>query len=461
MSFPMLSLKEFRRFRPQKPTCALFHWPPDSYQITPDVHRALWEVSRQDAACISVAVPPARLPEAFALAKKKIHGIHCAAPHQAAILPLLEETDDDVRALHLADTVAFQGGRAIGYNTELAGFAASLQHDGIALHRKKVLLLGCDGAAKAMACHCAKEKAHLTITGPNLHHVAALQKQICQIVPGARVSVFSRRHIPCDMQIVLHPGPEDFLLSCLPRRTEYLFDAACTSPVTKLMQLAGSRKTRTRNGLLMQVMQAAQMQTLWFQTCPTPAQCETALRRLSGQMAVKRLRENHGKQNIVLCGFTGSGKTTLGRKLARLTGLKFYDSDQYLEEQEGQTIAALFSSLGEHGFRDRETACIHRLAQKTGIVLSLGGGAVLRPENVRAVKQNGLLICLDTPYYRIVQNLSGSGKRPRPLLDGGTDRQSEIYRLYHARKAVYRSVSDCSVRGVKISELLEHLMNTI
>ena len=98
------------------------------------------------------------------------------------------------------------------------------------------------------------------------------------------------------------------------------------------------------------------------------------------------------------------------------------------------------------------------LSQRNGIVLSLGGGAVLRPENVEAVRETGLLIHLDTPYYRILKNLSYSNTRP--LLDK-PDKQAETRRLYNARKAIYHRVSDVSVRSPKISEVLEKVVKSI
>ena len=91
-------------------------------------------------------------------------------------------------------------------------------------------------------------------------------------------------------------------------------------------------------------------------------------------------------------------------------------------------------------------------------MLSLGGGAVLRPENVKAVRETGLLIHLDTPYYRILKNLSYSNTRP---LLAGPDKQAETRRLYNARKAVYHHAADISVRSPKISEVLEKVVKSI
>ena len=460
----LLSMEEFRAFEPKKTTYGLFGWPL-GHTMSPELHAQLFAASGQDADYIGIAVPPEDLPEAFELAKAKLGGINCTIPHKRAIIDLLDEVDTAARVLNSVNTVAFRNGKATGYNTDILGFAESLRRDGVSLKGKKVLLLGYGGAASIMAYHCVTEGAYLTITGRNLEKAAQLQKQICNAVPGAHIAVFSRRHIPRDIQIVLNSTPVGMFpkenaapLHYLPHKTEYVFDAIYNPPVTSTMKLANPRKTKARDGLFMLVMQAAHAETVWSGVQFEPQACETILRRTYGKMAVKRLHEKHGKRNVVLCGFMGSGKTTVGRKLARMLGLDFVDADIYLEEKEGKKISDIFAEQGETYFRDRETFYIRELSQRDGIVLSLGGGAVLRPENVAAVRETGLLIHLDTPFYRILKNLSYSNTRP--LLDK-PDKQAETRRLYNARKAVYHRVSDLSVRSPKISEVLEKLVKSI
>ncbi|MDY3618501.1 shikimate kinase [Agathobaculum sp.] len=460
----LLSFEEFQNFIPQKDTYALFGWPL-GHTMSPELHTQLFEASGQDADYIGVAVPPEQLAEAFELAKAKLRGINCTIPHKKAVIGLLDEVDNAARDLHSVNTVAFRGGKAIGYNTDILGFAESLTRDGVILSGKKVLLLGYGGAAAVMAYHCAREGASVTITGRNLDKAAALQQQICGALPRAHVAVFSRKHIPRDIQIVLNSTPlgmfpkeEACPLHFLPRKTEYVFDAIYNPPVTATMKLANPKKCKTRDGLFMLVMQAAHAQAIWTGTAFAPQACETILRRLYGKMAVKRLHDKHGKRNIVLCGFMGSGKTTVGRKLSRLTGLPFVDADQYLEAKEGQPIPDIFAQKGEAYFRDRESAYIRELCGRDGIVLSLGGGAVLREENVKAIRETGLLIHLDTPYFRILKNLSYSDSRP---LLNKPDKQAETRRLYNARKELYHRVSDVSVRSPKISEVLEKVVKSI
>ena len=314
----LLSMDEFRAFEPKKTTYALFGWPL-GHTMSPELHAQLFEASGQDADYIGVAVPPEDLPEAFELAKRKLGGINCTIPHKKAVIPLLDEIDTAARDLHSVNTVRFADGKATGFNTDILGFAESLNRDGVSLQGKKVLLLGYGGAASVMAYHCVTQGAYLIITGRNLEKAEALQKQLTDAVPGARISVFSRRHIPRDIHIVLNSTPVGMYpkenaapLHYLPHKTEYVFDAIYNPPVTSTMKLANPRKTKTRDGLFMLVMQAAHAQTIWTGVTFKPQACETILRRTYGKMAVKRLHEKHGKKNLVLCGFMGSGKTTIG-----------------------------------------------------------------------------------------------------------------------------------------------------
>lgn len=460
----LLSFKEFEQFIPAKPTYALFGWPL-GHTMSPELHTALFELDDLDADYIGVAVPPEHLVDAFALAKQKLAGVNLTIPHKKAVIPLLDKIDEGARVLHSVNTVAFTNGYSEGYNTDILGFSASLEKDNIKLSGGKVLLLGYGGAAAVMGYFCAREGAHVTITGRNVEKAQVLCDQLLSALPQAKVIACSKKHIPRDIQVVVNGTPlgmfphEDAApLRFLPHKTEYVFDAIYNPPVTSTMRLARGRKVRTRDGLLMLVMQAVHAQKIWTGRSFDDSALDGILRRLYGKMAVKRLHEKHGKRNIVLCGFMGSGKTTAGRKIARLCGLQFVDADHYLEEHEGLKIAEIFERFGEAYFRDLESKYLAELVQLDGIVLALGGGAVLRPENVRLIKTTGLLIHLDTPFYRIVQNVSYNTNRP--LLEKG-DKLAQTRKLYNTRKNIYREAADCSVRSPRLSEVIESVIKSI
>ena len=460
----LLTFEQFKNFEPKRETFALFGFPL-GHTMSPELHAQLFELTGRDADYIGVSVPPENLPEAIAIARNKLSGINLTIPHKKAVIELLDAVDKSALDLGSVNTVNFTDHEAIGYNTDILGFAETLERDDVRLQGRKVLLLGYGGAASVMAYHCVNEGAHLVITGRDLEKANALRQQLLGFFPNAKINVCTRRAIPKDIQIVIngtplgmYPHEEQTPLLFLPHKTSYVFDAIYNPPITSLMKLAHPKYTKTRDGLFMLVMQAARAQTIWYGAQFSEQSCDLILRRLYGKMAVKRLHEKHCKQNIVLCGFMGSGKTTVGRKIARLTGLTFVDADHYLEQQEGKKISEIFAESGEAHFRDLETKYVRELCRNSGQVIALGGGAVLRPENVAAIKETGLLILLDTPFGRIVKNLSYSTNRP--LLENG-DKMAETRRLYQQRKNIYQKVADRIVRSPRLSETVQKVLTCI
>lgn len=463
----VLTMEEFRAFTPARDTFAIFGYPV-GHTMSPTLHGMLFEATGKDADYIAVAVPAEDLPEALELAKKKLCGINLTIPHKKAAIPLLDEVDKGARDLGAVNTVAFRGGRAIGYNTDILGFAESLRKDGISLKGKKVVLLGYGGAAAGMGYHCVREGAHLFISGRDLEKAGALRDHLLSCFPSRKIEVVNRRRIPKDAQIVVNgtplgmtPREDQKPIYFLPHKTEYVFDAIYNPPITALMRLARPRHTITRDGTYMLVMQGAHAETIWYGAEFTDAQTTAILRRVYGMMAVKRLREVHHKQNIALCGFMGAGKTTVGKKLARMCNLEFIDADQYLEAREGKKISEIFAKSGEAVFRQIESDCLRELSEKEGCVIALGGGAVLRPENVQTLRTSCMLIHIDPPLGRIIKNLSYSTNRPLLEKGGKREKEAEIRRLYNARKDTYRAVADCSVRSLKLNTLTELVVRSI
>jgi len=156
-------------------------------------------------------------------------------------------------------------------------------------------------------------------------------------------------------------------------------------------------------------------------------------------------------KNIVLIGMPGSGKTTLGRCLAEMLNREFIDADPEIEKDAGKTIPELFAVSEDH-FREQETKTARRLAKLRDKVLAMGGGVVLREENIACLKENGLIIFLDRSPGDIVGDVD---TETRPLLAAGRQR---IYDLYAQREALYRKAADITVvnKG-DLKEVLQHL----
>lgn len=151
--------------------------------------------------------------------------------------------------------------------------------------------------------------------------------------------------------------------------------------------------------------------------------------------------------NIVLCGFMGCGKTTVGKQTAQLLGLPFVDLDEYIEEKSGMKISEIFEQFGEAAFRQKETEAVKEIAQKGGMVVACGGGTVLNPQNVEEFHKNGsVLVLLYAPLSLLQKRLQHDTQRP--LLQK-PNRKQVITELYKKRIPQYRRAADVTVYSTK------------
>jgi len=143
--------------------------------------------------------------------------------------------------------------------------------------------------------------------------------------------------------------------------------------------------------------------------------------------------------NFFLVGPMGAGKSTVGRQLARALELSFLDSDRVIEERTGASVSLIFEIEGEEGFRDREAQVIEELTRRENLVLATGGGAVLREENRRRLRERGFVIYLRAPLSLLVERTSRDHNRP---LLATANPQERLRALLQEREPLYREVAD-------------------
>lgn len=142
------------------------------------------------------------------------------------------------------------------------------------------------------------------------------------------------------------------------------------------------------------------------------------------------------KGNVILTGFMGTGKTSLGKMLATRLGRPFVDIDKKIEDDAQLSIPKIFEQFGEEHFRELERAAVRELSERRGLVIATGGGTVKDEENLRLLKNSGVLICLTTEPEEILNRTARRGERP--VLDGGgNERLETIKRLLAERKKFY------------------------
>jgi len=164
-------------------------------------------------------------------------------------------------------------------------------------------------------------------------------------------------------------------------------------------------------------------------------------------------------KNIILVGFMGTGKTAVGKALAKRLGMKFVDIDDVIEEREGMNISDIFEKKGEPYFRSAEKRVVKEVSAKSGLVVAAGGGTVIDEENVRNFKVNGAVFCLVATAETILERTKGH--MHRPLLNVSDPKEKIIELLakraeYYARADYRVDTTDLSVEQVaeKITELI-------
>jgi shikimate kinase len=148
------------------------------------------------------------------------------------------------------------------------------------------------------------------------------------------------------------------------------------------------------------------------------------------------------KPNVFLIGPMGSGKSAVGRHLARLLRFSFYDSDADIEAKTGVDIAFIFEKEGEAGFRQRELESIDRLTGLDGVVIATGGGAVILAENRRVLADRGTVVYLETSVAQQLERTRHG--RHRPLLND-TDPKVKLGELMDQRAVLYAEIADLTV----------------
>lgn len=165
------------------------------------------------------------------------------------------------------------------------------------------------------------------------------------------------------------------------------------------------------------------------------------------------------RKNIVLIGFMGCGKSTVGRKLADALSYEFMDADEVIEKEYGKSISRMFEEDGEEFFRNAETELLKKLeTQADGIVLATGGGMPMREQNVVSLKKIGTVVFLFTEIETILSRLQKDTGRP---LADGEDREKRLRMLYEKRLPVYREAADVCLdtEGKSFFGMIEEIKN--
>lgn len=351
------------------------------------------------------------------LKEKDFKGLNVTIPYKRAVLPYCDEISDEVRQIGCANTLVNKSGRITAYNTDLAGFLTMLRAAGISVKGCKAVILGSGGASLTAQAACAREGAKEVVVASRSGPVdyAALY----------------RSHTDADVLINATPVgmyPNNLLspvdLSAFPRLSG-VADVIYNPARTALILDAEERGLPHTDGLIMLAAQAWRAAELFLGRALPENKIAEACAAVRKQT-----------RNLVLAGMPGSGKTTLGRAAAKKLGRDFVDLDAQIERAAGKPIPEIFAQDGEAAFRTLEAEAAARVGRESGLVIAAGGGAVLRRDNVRALRQNGVIAWVRRP----VEALATQG---RPLSTG----LDALRRMAAERGPLYAACADFAIEN--------------
>ena len=355
-------------------------------------------------------------PEELApfLRREDIGGLNVTIPYKRDVMPLCDVIDPAAEAIGSVNTIVRRpDGKLMGCNTDIDGFRYMARRAGISLAGKKVVILGSGGASlTAQAAARQEGAAEITVisrSGPDNYENLGRHADAQVLVNTTPVGMYPKNgEQPVDLAVF--PALEGVLdVIYNPRRTALLLQAE-------------ERGIPCSDGLPMLVAQASAAEERFFGKTIPAGENERILAQLRREMT-----------NIVLIGMPGSGKTTVGEALSRLTGREAVDLDQMIAADAGCSIPEIFAREGEPGFRAREAAAAAEAGKRTGVILLTGGGIVKTAANYDALHQNGRI-------YQLVRDLSLLPTEGRPLSQG-----ADLEAMWRERAPLYRRFRDAEI----------------
>ena len=379
-----------------------------SHSFSPRIHSALGNTNYE-----LFEREPSQLQEFFA--DPELQGINITIPYKVNALEACDVVDPRAERIGCVNTMVRKDGKWHGYNTDYDGFVFTLQHAGIDVSGKECIILG-DGASSATV-HVALED----LGAKNIVHLSRKTAPFYGDAPNYYETA----------QIIINCTP----IGMYPHNPANLIDITQFSKLEGVVDLIYNPR-RTILLLQAEMMEIPHCDGLPFLV----AQGVEAANHFQGEsFGTKEIEQilrdmRREKENIILIGMPGVGKTTVGKALGEEMGRTCVDVDHELEKEIGN-ISTYITEQGEPAFREKEAEMIAKFGTQTGLIISTGGGCVTVPKNFAHLRQNGRIYQLTQP----VENLSTSG---RVLSSGGIERLRE---LEATRTPMYESFAQCIV----------------
>ena len=354
------------------------------------------------------------------LTKRQFRAINVTIPYKKLVMEYCSYIDPRAKAIGAVNTVVNKNGLLYGYNTDYLGFAHLCDAHGVDFAGRTVLILGTGGTHNTTSA-VARDKGaakvltvsrHPDLETGELSYAEAVRSGAQIVINTTPAGMYPNVGV-CNLDVAAMPG------------LEAVVDVVYNPDKTELILRAEEAGVAV-GGLEMLAAQAVYAAEYFLDRKFEDAPAE--IRRITAALRRDTL-------NIALIGMPSSGKTTLGKLLAKQLGRTFVDLDDAIVKADGRSIPDIFAAEGENGFRAKETEQTARFGKENRQLLSCGGGVVKRPENLRALHQNGVVLFIDRP----VEALAVGGSRP-------LSSSMEALRTMEAQRLpLYRAAADAVV----------------
>lgn len=380
---------------------------------------------------------------------RDFRGLNVTIPYKKDVIPLCDEVTDLARGIGAVNTLFWKNASGtgssesisqedkilVGHNTDYEGFLYAASRAGIDFEGKGVLILGTGGTSlmtRRAAADQNAAKIYIASRHPETDPPSGSEIQDAGIL--STVSYDQLPEIADSIDVIVNTTPVGTFPNNMQQVIRLKDFPGCQAVIdviynpfkTALLLEAEKLGLKYTNGLPMLVAQATAAAGYFLGT-PGAFQKEN-------QRIIKSMKQQMG--NIVLIGMPGTGKSLIGKLLAELTGKTLQDTDAKIEEEAKMTIPEIFEKEGEVGFRDRESAICKKLGKERNLIIATGGGAILRPENVDALRQNGTLV-------HITRSIDKLPTRGRPL----SQNIETLKKMEAQRMPLYKGAADITFRN--------------
>lgn len=402
-----------------------------THSMSPQIHKEYFDYYKIDGSYRIHQIPMQDMLDDCKETLLSYDGMNVTVPYKEKVIKYLSGISDEAKSIGAVNTIVNKDGKLYGYNTDPYGFEELLKVNSVKIDGACFVILGSGGACKSVR-YILKERGAKSVVvatrdeekGKSEGYISydALKEYKADVLVNTTPVGMYPNVDGC-------PVSEDIISNF-----DTVVDIIYNPVYTKLLQSAVKLGKKAVGGMYMLVAQAMKSQEIWNDKVTDAALTKKIYNNLMKEYFVK----NGG--NIYLTGIMSCGKTSKGKKVAKILHWKFVDADKYIEEISGESIPQMFEK-GEDYFRSWESKAMYELSQRKYLVVATGGGVILKDVNVSAMKLSGINVLIERNIDDIVASVKTS---TRPLLKDGPDK---LRKIYSERKDRYYGSCDVVIKS--------------